>query len=173
MTRIDHVQLFWSWQQSGRDLFGFLSCPGFVLRICFLIFHVGFISCMQANIWKHMKSRTCNRRTIEWECMFRSCTSESSHWRKMEKAQEGAEGSKESGRGSWTVCNVSVCICATIVLLMLECREGASLLNKEPCKFQLSTCDHSFGQRERFSPYPYLISSHSYTFFLSPFATRL
>ena len=79
----------------------------------------------------------------------------------------------ESGQGSWTVCNVSVHVCATIVLPMLECREGASLLNEEPCKFQLSTCDQSFGQRERFSPYPYLISSHSYTFFRSSSATRL
>lgn len=76
-------------------------------------------------------------------------------------------------RDSWTMCNVSVCFCATIVLLMLECREGASLLNKEPCKFQLSTCDHSLGQRERFSPHSYLISSHSYTFSGALVATRL
>lgn len=83
----------------------------------------------------------------------------------MKKTEEEEEGSVERGRrDSWTVCNVSVCFCATIVLLMLECRKGASILNKEPCKFQLSTCDHSFGQRERFAPYPYLISGHSSTF---------
>lgn len=73
--------------------------------------------------------------------------------------------------GPCVMCQFNVC--ATIVLPMLECREGASLLNEEPCKFQLSTCDQSFGQRERFSPYPYLISSHSYTFFRSSSATAV
>lgn len=68
--------------------------------------------------------------------------------------------------------NVSARVCATIVLPMPQCREGAGLLNEEPCEFQLSTCDQSFGQRGRLSPYPYLISSHSYTFSLSSSADQ-
>lgn len=89
-------------------------------------------------------------------------------WRRLQRRRRGPR--RVDGAA---VCNVSVRACAAIVLPMLECREGASLLNEEPCKFQPSTCDQSFGQRERFSPYPYLISRHSYTFFQSCSATRL
>lgn len=85
-------------------------------------------------------------------------------WRRLRRRRRGP---RRVDKGSRTVCNVSARVCATIVLPMLECREGAGLLNEEPCKFQLSTCAQSFGQRERFSPYPYLISSHSYTLSLS------
>ena len=133
----------------------------------------GSYSSCRWSICKHVKSSPRKGATIQRACVFRSCRSESSCWREMEKATEEAEGSTESGQGSWAMCNVSVRVCATIVLPMLECREGASLLNEKPCKFQLSTCDQSFGQRERFSPYPYLISRHSYTFFRSCSATRL
>lgn len=35
--------------------------------------------------------------------------------------------------------------------VVLECGEGARLVNKEPCRFQLSTCDQLFVQREVFS----------------------
>lgn len=50
-------------------------------------------------------------------------------------------GTLERGWDSWAMWNVSVCFCATIVLLLLECGEGVRILNKEPCRFQLSTCD--------------------------------
>jgi hypothetical protein len=78
------------------------------------------------------------------ECVYSSCTSKSSHSRKKKEMEEEEEGFMERQWDSWTMCNVSLCFSVTIVSLRLECKEGASVLNKEPCKFLLSTCDHSF-----------------------------
>lgn len=74
-----------------------------------------------------------------------------SEWQGDKETEKEEMGPVERGWDSWTMWNVSVCFCATIVLLMSECGQGARLLNKEPCRFQLSTCDQLFGQREVFS----------------------
>lgn len=145
----------------------FLSCPGFVFFM-YLFFNLsGRVHILHAGgACESMWNQALRMEQPSKEHVCLGLAEVKAHaggrWRKLRRRRRAPQ---RADRASGP--NVSAHVCATIVLPMLQCREGAGLLNEEPCKFQLSTCDQSFGQRERLSPYPYLISGHSYTFSLS------
>lgn len=128
------------WQQSRKELFGFWSCPGFVLSVyLFFIFNGELLSCMLTSIRKSRKPSSSKIGSIQ-VCVLRSCTRENSRGREMKTEGGGVGGCPWRVDGPAGPC--VMCQFASVPLLCGWCWNSGKALVYWIRSHVNSSCQH-------------------------------